>query len=390
MSNPTPKRGFTPDEFARRTERAQAIMAEQTFDALVLSTPPNVRYFSGFDSQFWESPTRPWFIVVPSSGRPIAVIPEIGVPEMASTWIEDIRSWPSPRPADDGTSLLASVLGDLPRRFGRVGFELGREHSLRMPVMQFLALRNRVQGLALDNGSPCIWKIRMVKTPAEIAHIEHICQIASHAYGAVPELVTRSDSERDACRKLRIELARRGADSTPFLPVIAGPGGVSQIVCGPHDRLLQDGDVLFFDTGSTFDGYWCDFDRNYAVGAISDAAKRAHEAMWQATEAGLKAAVPGATTDQVFQAMARIIEAAGSVGNNVGRLGHGLGMQLTEPPSHMPGDGTVIEAGMVLTIEPGIEYEPGKMIVHEENVEITDSGARLLTTRAPREMPVIA
>jgi Xaa-Pro dipeptidase len=390
MSNPTPKRGFTPDEFARRTERAQAIMAEQTFDALVLSTPPNVRYFSGFDSQFWESPTRPWFIVVPSSGRPIAVIPEIGVPEMASTWIEDIRSWPSPRPADDGTSLLASVLGDLPRRFGRVGFELGREHSLRMPVMQFLGLRNRVQGLALDNGSPCIWKIRMVKTPAEIAHIEHICQIASHAYGAVPELVTRSDSERDACRKLRIELARRGADSTPFLPGIAGPGGVSQIVCGPHDRLLQDGDVLFFDTGSTFDGYWCDFDRNYAVGAISDAAKGAHEARWQATEAGLKAAVPGATTDQVFQAMARIIEAAGSVGNNVGRLGHGLGMQLTEPPSHMPGDGTVIEAGMVLTIEPGIEYEPGKMIVHEENVEITDSGARLLTTRAPREMPVIS
>jgi Xaa-Pro aminopeptidase len=389
MNDPTPKRGFTPDEFARRTERAQAIMAEQTFDALVLSTPPNVRYFSGFDSQFWESPTRPWFIVVPASGRPIAVIPEIGVPEMASTWIEDIRSWPSPRPADDGTSLLASVLGELPRRFGRVGFELGREHSLRMPVMQFLALRNRVQGLALDNGSPCIWKIRMVKTPAEIAHVEHICQIAAQAYAAVPELVTGNDSERDACRKLRIELARLGADSTPFLPGIAGPGGVSQIVCGPHDRLLQEGDVLFFDTGSTFDGYWCDFDRNYAVGAISDGAKRAHEAMWQATEAGLKAAVPGATTDQVFEAMALVIEAAGSVGNNVGRLGHGLGMQLTEPPSHMPGDGTVIEAGMVLTIEPGIEYEPGKMIVHEENVEITDSGARLLTTRAPREMPVI-
>jgi Xaa-Pro dipeptidase len=112
--------------------------------------------------------------------------------------------------------------------------------------------------------------------------------------------------------------------------------------------------------------------------------------MWQATEAGMAAAVPGATTDQVFRSMARIIEAAGSVGNNVGRLGHGLGMQLTEPPSHMPGDGTVIEPGMVLTIEPGIEYEAGKMIVHEENVEITDSGARLLTIRAPREMPVIA
>ena len=78
--------------------------------------------------------------------------------------------------------------------------------------------------------------------------------------------------------------------------------------------------MLFFDTGSTFDGYWCDFDRNYAVGAISDAAKRAHEAMWQATEAGLAAAVPGASCAAVFHAMARIIEEAGSVGNNVGRL----------------------------------------------------------------------
>src|SRR5262249_34663128 len=163
---------------------------------------------------------------------------------------------------------------------------------------------NQVRGLVLDNGSPCIWRIRMVKTPAEIAHIEHICRIASRAYAAVPRLVRPGDSEREACRKLRIELARLGADSTPFLPGIAGAGGVAQIVCGPHDRLLEPGDVLFFDTGSTFDGYWCDFDRNYAVGKISDAARRAHEAMWQATEAGLQAAVPGASCADVFRAMA--------------------------------------------------------------------------------------
>jgi Xaa-Pro dipeptidase len=77
----------------------------------------------------------------------------------------------------------------------------------------------------------------------------------------------------------------------------------------------------------------------------------------------------------------------GSLGNNVGRLGHGLGLQLTEPPSHMPGDGTVIEEGMVLTIEPGIEYAPARMIVHEENVVVTGDGAALLTRRAPRELP---
>lgn len=77
-------------------------------------------------------------------------------------------------------------------------------------------------------------------------------------------------------------------------------------------------------------------------------------------------------------------------GNNVGRLGHGLGLQLTEPPSNMPGDETVLEPGMVITIEPGMEYDAGKMIVHEENVVITTDGAQLLTRRAPREMPMIS
>jgi Xaa-Pro aminopeptidase len=364
-------------------------MREHRFDGLVLTTPHNIRYLTGFDSQFWESPTRPWFVVVPAAGEPVAVIPEIGAPHMAQTWVRDVRTWPAPRPADDGTSLLAAALDALPRRFARVGFELGREQSLRMPVVQFLELRDRLPGLDLADGSGCLWAVRMVKTEAEIAHIRHVCAIACDAYEAVPRLVRRGDTERDAARRLRIELARLGADSTPFLPAISGPGGVPHIICGPGDRFLGDGDILFLDTGSTFDGYWCDFDRNYAVGEVADAARRAHEAMWAATEAGVAAAVVGATTDDVFRAMARVIEAAGSVGNNVGRLGHGLGMQLTEPPSFMAGDGTVLEAGMVLTIEPGAEYAPGRMIVHEENVVVRPDGPELLTRRAPRELPAI-
>jgi len=329
-----------------------------------------VRYFSGFDSQFWESPTRPWFIVVPANGAPIAVIPEIGAPAMACTWLDDIRTWPAPRPGDDGISLLAGVLESLPRKTGRIGFELGREHSLRMPVVDFLALRDRLD-TELTDGSACLWRIRMVKSQAEIEKIRHICTIASAAYENLPALVSASDSEREAARKLRIDLSRRGADATPFLPCISGPGGVSQIVCGPGDRRFEPGDIVFFDTGSTFDGYFCDFDRNYAVGQVSDAALRAHDAMWLATQAGIAAVRPGATTEHVFAAMAKVIEDAGSLGNNVGRLGHGLGLQLTEPPSHMPGD----------------EYASTKMIVHEENVVVTPDGATLLTRRAPRDLP---
>jgi Xaa-Pro aminopeptidase len=112
--------------------------------------------------------------------------------------------------------------------------------------------------------------------------------------------------------------------------------------------------------------------------------------MWRATEAGIAAARPGATCEDVFRAIAAVCAEAGSLGNNVGRMGHGLGLQLTEPPSNMPGDATVLEPGVVLTIEPGIEYAPGKMIVHEENLVVRDGGAELLTDRAPREMPTIS
>lgn len=389
MSFPPPERHFQPIEFERRLARLHEIMRVRRLDGVLLTTPPNVRYVTGFDSQFWESPTRPWFVLVPLDGAPIAVIPDIGAPEMAKTWVTDIRSWPAPVPEDDGVSLLAAAIEGLDRRFGRIGAELGREMALRMPVVDFLALRDRLRGVEIVDGSPAIWEARMIKTGAEIACIRHICGIASDAYGALPSKLSAGMSEREAARRLRIDIAERGADATPFLPAISGPGGVPQIVCGPSDRMLVEGDILFFDTGSTFNGYFCDFDRNYAVGRVSDAAMRAHEAVWQATEAGIAAAVPGAATEDVFRAMAAVLEAAGSLGNNVGRLGHGLGLQLTEPPSNREGDGTVLREGMVLTIEPGMEYEPGRMIVHEENVAITSAGAELLTRRAPRELPVI-
>src|SRR4029453_10408791 len=105
-------------------------------------------------------------------------------------------------------SLLARVLSSLPRQFARIGFELGREHSLRMPVVQFLELREQIRGSELVNGSPCLWEIHMIKTEAEVAPIRYVCELASDAYAAVPKLVRIGDTEREACRKLRIDIAQ--------------------------------------------------------------------------------------------------------------------------------------------------------------------------------------
>ena len=383
-----PERGFAKEEFEQRLIRAQKIMKRYKLDGLLLTSPQNIRYFTGYDSQFWESPTRPWFVVVPSSGKPIGIVPEIGESEFKKTWLDDIKSWPSPRPDDEGISLVKSTLDDLQKIYGQIGAEFGKEMAIRMPVRDLLKLKEIIKTNIVD-GSDAIWDMRMIKTNNEIERIKFICSIASDAYNSLPAKLAIGDTERAAVNKLKIDILNRGADNVPFMPGISGPGGVSQIVCGPSDRILENGDILFIDTGSTFDGYFCDFDRNFAFGSVSSDVERVNEVLWQATEAGIKAAVPGATTLDVFNAMNKIIEDGGAIGNNVGRLGHGLGLQLTEPPSHRPEEKTIIKENMVLTIEPGMEYEKDKMLVHEENIVIHKDGAELITKRVPREIPII-
>lgn len=390
MPELNPARGFPTREFEARVDRAQAAMTAAEMDGIVLSTPQNFRYFSGFDSQFWESPTRPFFIVVPRAGAPIAVVPSIGGPAMDTTWVTDVRTWPAPRPEDDGVSLMDSVLGGLPRRFGRIGWEMGRESIIRMPIVDFDRLRADISGIEFVDASPLIWGLRMVKSELEIAKVREACRIGSDTFDRFLERVRYGGTEVELAREFRKTAFDCGADNAPFVSICSGPGGYGQIIAGPRETPQTDGRIMFIDTGLTFDAYFCDFDRNFAFGHIDDAAKRAHEVVWQATQAGIDAARPGTTAEDLWRAQQSVLEAAGAIsGNDVGRSGHGLGLQLTEPPSNMPGDRTELKAGMIMTIEPGFEYAPGKNIVHEENLVITGDGCELLTRRAPLEMPVI-
>ena len=87
--------------------------------------------------------------------------------------------------------------------------------------------------------------------------------------------------------------------------------------------------------------------------------------------------------------MNNILQKGGALGSTVGRLGHGLGMQLTEWPSNTASDNTVLEPGVVLTLEPGMAFLPGKEMVHEENIVITEDGPEWLSIRAAEELPII-
>ena len=387
-----PQRQFLLTEFEQRLARAQTMMRALKLDAVLLTTETNVRYFSGYFTQFWQSPTRPWFLILPLTGKPIAVIPTIGVVGMSNTWVEDIRAWPSPFPEDDGVSLLSQTLAELPKRFGRLGMTLGRETHLRMPQQQVQSLYAS-NHFDLVDVSREVLHLRSLKSAAEINRVAHICGVTSNAFAELPNFARIGMTEREVVAAFRMELLRQGADHSPFIVSSSGPDGYDDIIMGPTDRLIESGDVLIIDTGTVWQGFFCDFDRNWCFGDCSDETKSAYRTVYQATNAGFEAAKPGNTTSDLYRAMWPIMHAGGALGNDVGRLGHGLGSDLTEWPSNTATDDTVLEVGMIMTLEPGMSYlnKSGqvKQMVHEENIVITEEGAQWLSIRAAAELPLL-
>ncbi len=365
-------RGFPASEYGARTAAAQAAMAHAGLGALLLTTEPELRYFTGFLTRFWESPTRPWFLILPVAGKPVAVIPQIGAALMAQSWLDDIRTWDSPDYADDGVSLLAEALAELD---GPIGLPSGAETHLRMPLTDWARLQARVGAAPFRDDAGILRRLRMVKSGAEIAKIAASCAIADRAFARLPEIARAGVSLAEVFRRFQMLCLDEGADGVPYIAGAAASGGYCDVISPATERALAPGDVLMIDTGLTRDGYFCDFDRNVSVGSAAPQVAAAHARLIEATQAGFAAARPGATAADLFHAMDAVLG-----GGSTGRLGHGLGMQLTEPPSLIPADRTVLEPGMVLTLEPGIASAPGRILVHEENIVIREAGAAWLSS----------
>ena len=388
-----PPRAFEVAEFAARCAAAQAAMQQAGVAAILLTSEAEIRYFTGFVTQFWQSPTRPWFVVMPLSGKPIAVIPSIGASLMRQGYVGDIVSWASPDEDDDGITLVADVIRQHVSKDAALGMLMGRETAVRMPLADLFALQ-KILGMPLRDMTAAIQKIRMVKSPAEQAKLRYICGIVADVFEHVPEWL-RPGLPLDVCfRRFKMDALERGVDDVSYLVGAAGAGGYDDIIAPPTSTPVAAGDVVMFDTGCVWDGYFSDFDRNFSIGPPSQQAADAHKTLFDATEAALAMLRPGITAADLFTTMDKILRPGGSAGgdaggDDVGRYGHGLGIQLTETPSHTAWDRTEITAGMALTIEPSISYGSGFVMVAEENLLVHDDHIELLSRRAPRDLPVI-
>ena len=230
---PAPSLGFDQDEYEKRTALLQAYMARTDVAAALFTTEAELRYFTGFRTLFWQSPTRPWFLFIPQNGKPIAVIPEIGAALMRQTWIDDIRTWSAPTPTDDGISLLVELMAPLAQTRKKLGLLKGHETFLRMPLGDYERLIDLLAGLEVCDITPQIRAQRMVKSSSEIEKIAHICTIASDSFAAMGRLAFVDQGFDDTFRAFRKECLTQGADDVPYLV-----GGADQDVAPGGRRVV--------------------------------------------------------------------------------------------------------------------------------------------------------
>lgn len=375
-------RGFATSEFQNRVIRAQKMMQDSDLSALLLTTEPEIRYFTGFLTRFWESPTRPWFLVVPGSGPPIAVIPAIGAHLMRQTWIADVRTWQAPDYTNDGIGLLCDTLQEVIGKGGRIGTPDQMESHIHLPLSAFRQLEQMLLPAQIVGDDTIMRRLRLIKSDAEIAKIATACTVADRAFARVSEFASAGTPLSAVFRGFQGLCLAEGADWVPYLAGAAGPDGYGDVISPATDAPLVTGDVLMLDTGLVWDGYFCDFDRNFSLGTPTATVKAGHDSLMAAIQAGFEVAKPGAVASDVFHAMNDFVNPGGT-GSDAGRLGHGLGMQLTEWPSIIADDHTQLVPGMVLTLEPGVQTGPDRLMVHEENIVIMDTGARFLSDFQP-------
>ena len=157
-----------------------------------------------------------------------------------------------------------------------------------MPINDYQKLCSLLSNHKFVDSSLLIWELRIIKSENEISKMKDICKIASHAFDNLPNLLQPRLTETKICKIMKKSLLETGADYTLYMSCASGLGGYDQIICDPTDKKLQNGDVLIIDTGTTRDGYFCDFNRNFGFGTIAESAKIANEVLWETTEVGMQ------------------------------------------------------------------------------------------------------
>jgi Xaa-Pro dipeptidase len=388
---------MTHDEYKARTRKVQAALAEQGCGALLVTSEDHVQYLTGFKSPVWNNLTRPRYLIVPANGEPFLISSANYVVIIEeTTWITDIRTWVSPNPSDDGISLVIDGLKSCLGSMKKIAAELGPQSRITMPAGDFIRIQKAFSDVQFVDGHALLMSYRVVKSPGEIERIQVAATATSHALHDLPKSAHAGQSLYDLAQRLKVRIIELGAEDVPYIIAASGQGGYPCVNLAPDRRPLQSGDVFVFDVAARYDGYYCDFDRDFVVGEPSADVRSQHRRLWDATAAGIEAIKPGLRMSDIWGAMAQVLGVEQVRSTGIGRMGHSVGLRMCEEPSVGENDHTIIRENMVLSVEPGIVLKQAtqkqrdkRIMVHEENLLVTANGAKLISVRTPQEIPVI-
>ncbi len=344
-----------------RAERLINLLPDAGVDVMLVTNLVNVRYLTGYSGSNGLALIGP---------RTRTFITDFRYVEQAA--VEVHASFERVRASQD---LHDAIEDALPAAELRLGFE-----DTHLTVRQHRRLRELLpKRIELVGVSGIVERIRAVKEPAEIERIKAATALADASFQRLIRDPVEGRTERELAIALEHDMRRRGAHRPSFETIVAaGPHGALPHA-QPRDVEIRRGDLVVIDWGAELDGYCSDCTRTVAVGEPGDEARSVYELVLEAQLAGLGAVKAGAD-GRAVDAVARDLIDSGGHGDHYGHgLGHGVGAEVHEAPRLSQRSEDVLQAGNVVTVEPGI-YLPGRFGIRiEDLVVVSEGGCEILT-----------
>ncbi len=348
---------------ALRRERIRRFLFENDLDAFLATNVINVTYLTGFTGDSSYLIVAPGRELLVSDGRYTEQLGEEcpGLPL-------HIRP-----PAQKITEAAVEALGKLP--FRRIGFE-----SAHVSVSEFEKLK---ASLPVIDWKPCeevVEKLRVRKDPSELAAIREAIGIAESAFARFRAELKPADAEKELGDRMELLIRASGGSCSAFTPIIS----VGERAALPHAPLTQkrvgEGELLLVDWGARGRLYRSDLTRTLAVRRISPKLEEVYELVLRAQTRAIERLRPGVVAQDVYAEARAVFDDAGFGPLFSHGLGHGFGLEIHEAPGLRPANETVLEAGMVTTIEPGLYFPGWGGVRIEDDMLITDDGCERLSS----------
>lgn len=346
--------------FAERRSLLAARFTEAKWDGLIVSFLPNIRYLCGFTGSNG-------ILLVSQSGSLLLTDPRYDIQARAETDcpVSIVRK-----------SLWKALPGLLARkRWKSIGVEASRVSIDTYHTLQAVL----PLGCSLEAASPLIENARTVKSEGEVQLIRQSVRTCSAAFDRVMKKVRPGLTEIEVAADLDYQMRRLGAENSAFETIVAAGTRSALPHARPTSASVRLNQLLLIDMGASQDGYASDMTRTVYVGKPTPQVRRTYAAVLEAQMTAIDTVRAGVKAGDVDGAARRVLRSHGLDKAFVHSTGHGLGLEIHEPPRIGKSEPTVLRPGMVVTVEPGVYLEGFGGIRIEDTVLVTENGCEVLT-----------